>query len=72
MIIEDKRDTNVEIWRPLHDEAISPPEYARNPDPLAAHIASRLTRIRNRGTNAVLRHDLIEHLWNQFGDQVVI
>ncbi|KAK9288857.1 hypothetical protein L1049_017323 [Liquidambar formosana] len=47
------------------------PDYARNPAILAAHISSRLSSIRNKGTNAALRLDLMEHLWTQFGDQIV-
>ncbi|KAK9275352.1 hypothetical protein L1049_022616 [Liquidambar formosana] len=63
MIIEDERGTDVEIWRPPPNETISIPDYARNPAILAAHISSRLSSIRNRGTNTALRLDLMEHLW---------
>ncbi|KAF8389925.1 hypothetical protein HHK36_024444 [Tetracentron sinense] len=71
MIIEDERGTDFERWRPHPDETISPPEYARNPAILVAHISSWLSRIYNRGTNTMLRFDLMEHLWNKFGDEAV-
>lgn len=71
MIIEDERGSNVEQWKPPPDEIISPPEYARDQELLVAHISSRLNRIRHRGTNATLRIDLMDHLWNQFGDEAV-
>ncbi|KAF8400084.1 hypothetical protein HHK36_015959 [Tetracentron sinense] len=57
--------------RPPPYETISPPEYARNLAIFVAHISSRLSRIRNRGTNTTLRFDLMEHLWNKFGDEAV-
>ncbi|KAF8408063.1 hypothetical protein HHK36_007204 [Tetracentron sinense] len=58
-------------WRPPPDETISPLEYARNPAILVAHISSQLSKIRNGGTNTMLRFDLMEHLWNKFGDEAV-
>ncbi|KAF8377755.1 hypothetical protein HHK36_031140 [Tetracentron sinense] len=67
----DERDIDVERWRPPLDETISPPEYTRNTTILVAHISSRLSRICNRGTNTMLRFDLMEHLWNKFGDEAV-
>ncbi|XP_058217564.1 uncharacterized protein LOC131328667 [Rhododendron vialii] len=71
MIIEDEGGADIESWRPPPDEAISPTEYTRNPQVLAAHVFSRLRRIRNRETNAMLKVDLMEHLWNHFGDQAI-
>ncbi|KAF8397700.1 hypothetical protein HHK36_016622 [Tetracentron sinense] len=67
----DKRSTDVERWRPPPNETISHLEYARNPAILVARISSRLSKIRNRGTNTLLRFDLMKHLWNQFGEQAV-
>ena len=71
MIIEDERDTDVEQWRPPSEETISIPTYARNPRVLVAHISSWLSMIRNRGTNTMLRFDLMEHLWRKFGDELM-
>ncbi|KAF8413080.1 hypothetical protein HHK36_001056 [Tetracentron sinense] len=68
---DDECDIDVERWRPPPDETIFPLEYARNPAILVAHISSRLSRIRNRGTNMMLRFNLMEHLWNKFGDETV-
>ena len=67
MIIEDERDTGIAVWRPLPEETISHPNYIRSLPTLAAFISARLDRIRNSGTNMMLRSDLINHLWNQFG-----
>ncbi|KAF8400913.1 hypothetical protein HHK36_014216 [Tetracentron sinense] len=66
-----ERGIDVERWRPPPDETISPLEYARNPAILVAHISSRLSRIRNRGTNTMQMFDLMEHLWNKFGDEAI-
>ncbi|XP_059654544.1 uncharacterized protein LOC132301293 [Cornus florida] len=68
MIIEDEGE-NILQWTPPTDDPISLPHYVRNTSMLAAHISSRLSRIRNRSDNADLRRDLMEHLWNQFGDE---
>ncbi|XP_059654201.1 uncharacterized protein LOC132300911 [Cornus florida] len=65
MIIEDEGE-HILQWTPPTDDPISLPYYVRNPSMLAAHISSRLSRIRNRSDNADLRRDLMEHLWNQF------
>ncbi|XP_012841195.1 PREDICTED: uncharacterized protein LOC105961512 [Erythranthe guttata] len=69
MIIEDERETEYDVWKPLPEENIFPPEYGRDPSILVSHISARLGRIRNRRTNEVLRSDLTNHLWNIFGDE---
>ncbi|XP_059669062.1 uncharacterized protein LOC132314184 [Cornus florida] len=70
IIIEDEGE-HILQWTPPTDDPISLPHYVRNPSMLAAHISSRLSRIRNRSDNADLRRDLMEHLWNQFGNEDV-
>ncbi|KAF8394201.1 hypothetical protein HHK36_020408 [Tetracentron sinense] len=66
---DDEYDIDVERWRPLPDETISP--HTRNPTILVAHNSSRLSKIRNKGINTMLMFDLMEHLWNKFGDEAV-
>ncbi|XP_059654688.1 uncharacterized protein LOC132301455 [Cornus florida] len=58
MIIEDEGDTNILEWTPPTDESV----YNRDRSFLAAHISTRLSRIRNVENNGDLRRDLMEHL----------
>ncbi|XP_059654261.1 uncharacterized protein LOC132300976 [Cornus florida] len=66
MIIEDEGE-HILQWTPLTDDPISLSHYVQNPSMLAAHISSCLSGICNKSDNANLRKDLMEHLWNQFG-----
>ncbi|XP_059669482.1 uncharacterized protein LOC132314667 [Cornus florida] len=70
IIIEDERG-HILQWTPPPDEPISLPQYIRNPTMLAAHISGHFRRIRNRADNANLKRHLMEHLWNQFGNEDV-
>ena len=71
MIIEDEGSINVERWTPPPEETISPPQYTRNRALLAAHIPSHVDGICSKGTNEMLRSDLMDYLWNQFGDEAL-
>ncbi|XP_012851405.1 PREDICTED: uncharacterized protein LOC105971104 [Erythranthe guttata] len=71
MIIEDERGTDLEPWAPLPEENFRPLQYERDPSILAAYISARLSRIRNRRTNEDLRSDLMNHLWNIYGEEDV-
>ncbi|XP_012833843.1 PREDICTED: uncharacterized protein LOC105954708 [Erythranthe guttata] len=71
MIIEDELGTDLEPWAPLPEENFRPLQYERDPSILAAYISARLSRIRNRRTNEDLRSDLMNHLWNIYGEEDV-
>ncbi|XP_059650327.1 uncharacterized protein LOC132296102 [Cornus florida] len=62
MIIENEGDTNILEWTPPTDESVYLPQYNRDRSFLAAHISTRLSRIRNVENNGDLRRDLMEHL----------
>ena len=36
---------------------------------MLAHINARMRRIRSRATNHDLRNDLMDHLWNRYGNE---
>ena len=69
MIIEDERDMADPTWAPPIDEDISPQPLGRQHSVVMALISSRLTRIRNRSINETLRRDLMDHMWNLYGDE---
>ncbi|XP_059635541.1 uncharacterized protein LOC132277714 [Cornus florida] len=72
MIIEDEGDTNILEWTPPMDELVYLPQYNRDRSFLAAHISTRLSRIRNVENNGDLKRDLMEHLWNKFDNEEVL
>ncbi|XP_059636031.1 uncharacterized protein LOC132278244 [Cornus florida] len=67
----DERHANVGRWTPPPNDAISIPTLSRCPSVLIAHIFSCQFQIRNRETNTQLRNDLMENLWNRYGDEDV-
>ena len=69
MVIEDERQMNVHVWRPLPNEHIAPPNYSRQGDVLLAHMNARIRHIRSRATNHDLQNDLMDHLWNRYGNE---
>jgi hypothetical protein len=69
MVVEDERGFAGESWNPLPEEPIEPPHYARQNSIRMAHISARMGRIRNQGANASLQNDLIDHMWNLFGNE---
>ena len=69
MIIEDECDITDTPWAPLPEENLAPPRYDRYPDILLAHITARLQRVRNRASNEQLRSDLMDNLWNRYGNE---
>ncbi|XP_059663488.1 uncharacterized protein LOC132309169 [Cornus florida] len=71
MIIEDEGDTNILEWTPPTDESVYLSQYNQDRSFLAAHISTRLSRIRNVENNEDLRRDLMEYLWNKFGNEEV-
>ncbi|XP_059636007.1 uncharacterized protein LOC132278215 [Cornus florida] len=69
MIIEDERHVNVGRWTSPPEDAIPIPTLSRCPSVLAAHIFSRQLQIRKRDSNTQLRNNLMENLWNCYGDE---
>ncbi|XP_059658562.1 uncharacterized protein LOC132304873 [Cornus florida] len=71
MIIKDECHANIGRWTPPPEDAIPIPTLSRCPPVLATHIFSRQLQICNRKTNTRLRNDLMENLWNYYGDEDV-
>ncbi|CAN1185621.1 hypothetical protein LINPERHAP2_LOCUS37664 [Linum perenne] len=72
MIVEDERDSYIRQFDYTDDEVnfnVSMPTVSQNRFPAYEDYLRNHTRIRSRSTNSQLQADLIEELWNRFGDE---
>ena len=63
MIIEDERDLNLEL---CYDNVGSRVKPARNPDSMQAFLET-YREIENDATHKQLQLDLVEHIWQLYG-----
>ncbi|XP_038678378.1 uncharacterized protein LOC119979822 [Tripterygium wilfordii] len=69
MIIEDERHANIEPWQPVASEIIPDGLLEHDEQLLGCFIRSPMEQVRDRSINGMLRHDLMENLWSNFGGE---
>jgi predicted MPP superfamily phosphohydrolase len=71
MIIEDERDIEDDLFY-LNEEAttssVQQPTIAHAHDPVMAEVVLRDAEIRDRAIHKQLQSDLIDHIWQKFGN----
>jgi hypothetical protein len=71
MIIEDERDIEDDLFD-LNEEAttssVQQPTIAYAHDPVMAEVVLRDVEIRDRAIHKQLQSDLIDHIWQKFGN----
>ncbi|XP_038679425.1 uncharacterized protein LOC119980701 [Tripterygium wilfordii] len=69
IIIEDERHANIEPWQPVAGEILLDGLLEHDEQLLGCFIRSRIEQVRDRSINGMLRHDLMENLWSNFGGE---
>ncbi|XP_038699687.1 uncharacterized protein LOC119996983 [Tripterygium wilfordii] len=69
MIIEDERHLGIEPWQPLGRDSIPDNLLHHNEEWLGTYIHSRMQQVRDKSINGMLRRDLMDHLWTNFGGE---
>jgi hypothetical protein len=71
MIIEDERDIEDDLFDLNEEEttsSVQQPTIAYAHDPVMAEVVLRDVEIRDRAIHKQLQSDLIDHIWQKFGN----
>ncbi len=72
MIVEDEREDaicDIDLNRIPRTSIVLPPEVTCDDNPCFSDVLRRRSAIRARSVHTQLKNDLIEHIWNRFGNR---